>query len=73
MGFGFGSVVKAVFPKKKEGEQSSEKVRDGADTREHIKRAARTIKKTIKEPDELPQEGNIPAVREFLDKDRNSP
>jgi hypothetical protein len=69
MGFSFGAIVKAVFPKKKEKEQPSEKVQEGMDTREHIKRATRTIKKTIKEPDELPQEGNIPAIREFLDND----
>ncbi|MBU2560082.1 hypothetical protein KKA03_04215 [archaeon] len=69
MGFGFESVVRAVFPKKKERVRLSEKVQEGTDVQEHIKRATRIIKETIKEPDELPQEGNIPAIREFLDGD----
>lgn len=66
MGFSFGSIVTAVFPKKKEGESLTEKVRGRAETREHIKWTTRIIKQAIREPNELPSEDNVPAIAEFL-------
>jgi hypothetical protein len=68
MGFSFGSIVRAVFPKKKEGESFTEKVqgRPDPDTRKHIKRTTRAIKRAVKEPDDLPPGDDVPAVREVL-------
>lgn len=70
MGFSFGSIVRAVFPKKKEGESFTEKVKGRAETREHIKRTTQIIKQAVKEPDDLPPGDDVPAVREVLN---NSP
>ena len=69
MGFSFGSIVRAVFPKKKEGELLTEKVQGRAETREHIKRTTRVIKQAVKEPDDLPLGDDVPAVRDVLNND----
>ena len=66
MGFVLGPIARALFPRKKRGKQWVKKGQERADTRKHIKRTTRIIKKTVKEPDELPVGERVPAVREFL-------
>jgi hypothetical protein len=73
MGLDLGPLIEAFFPKKKKEKLRVKKSQERPDSRKYIKQATRTIKRAVKEPEELPTRENVPAIREFFENGIETP
>ena len=69
MGYNLGLLLRGENMKK----PKAEKRRGEEDSREHIRRTLLTIKRVIKEPDELPKHENVPAIKELFENGIETP
>jgi hypothetical protein len=73
MVFNFGLLLRGKFSRKEMEKPHVKKGKEEEHSRKYIKHASRTIKRVIREPDELPVRENVPAIKELFENGIESP